>query len=276
MMKSRERHTVSAPIADPCPPVGILDWGIGGLGFFRLLRARRPDIAVTYFSDAGETPYGRLSRQRLMHRLQLIETFLHQRGVTHLVVACNALSTVLPRAQGPIVPGRVKTIGVIEPTIQFLRASKNKRYGIVGGRRTILSGSYRTPLTNAGKRVRQRIAQPLSRLIEDGKMNTSEFAEVLEGIVRPLRSVDALILGCTHYIAALPQFSSFLPGVPVIDPAELTLAWIERRWSLPGSKQRDVFFTTGSVPMMRTAARRAFGVELGKIRKLNVDLHRYL
>jgi glutamate racemase len=124
--------------------------------------------------------------------------------------------------------------------------------------------------------VSQRIAQPLSRLIEDGKADSAELAAALATIVKPLRNTDALILGCTHYSAVLQQFVGSLPAAAIIDPAELTLTWIEKHWVLPASKKADVYLTTGPVPIMRTAARKAFGVELGGIHKLNIDLGKYL
>lgn len=275
MMTFRRSHTTRRPVCPACPPLAILDWGIGGLGFFRLLRARRPDVSVTYFSDSGEVPYGRLSRERLATRLRRIIRFLIRRGVTHLVVACNAMSTVLPQHDEREQDTSVKIIGVIEPTIQAMGASAHKRCGIVGGRRTVLSGVYRERLKKDGRTVRQRIAQPISRLIEEGKTDSPELVRTLAHILRPLRNVDVLVLGCTHYSAVVDQVTGLLPDVTIIDPAELTLAWVEQHWVLPVSKKRDVFLTTGPVPIMRTAARKAFGVELGDVQKLAVDLGIY-
>jgi glutamate racemase len=274
-MMPRNLHAEITSLPSSCPRVGILDWGIGGLGFSRLLLARRPGVAITYFSDSGEVPYGRLSKKQLVSRLGLIMRFFHQRGVTHLVVACNAMSTILPPAGGAGPKPSLKIVGVIEPTISAVLAMPYRRYGIVGGRRTILSGAYRTRLGQAGRIVSQRIAQPISRLIEDGKADSGELAAALEKIVKPLGNAEALILGCTHYSAVLHRFTGLLPACAIIDPADLTLAWIEKNWDLPASKQSDVYFTTGSVPSMRKAARKAFGVELGTIHKLSVDLAQY-
>lgn len=270
MTTSYNSQGTGAPAVSACPPLAILDWGIGGLGFFKLLRARRPDVSVTYFSDSGEVPYGRLSKERLVERLHSISRFLAARGVTHLVAACNAVSTVLPVPEEDPLPLRIT--GVIEPTLRTIRESRLRRYGVIGGRRTVLSGSYRVPLTGRGKRVSQRIAQPLSRLIEDGKSDTAEMEAALARIVRPLKKIEALILACTHYSAVLDLFKKHLPDAVLIDPAEKTLAWIEERWTLPASAGPDVFYTTGSAAMMRSSARKAFGVDISDIYELSVDL----
>jgi len=248
-------------IPAPCPALAILDWGIGGLGFFRLLRERRPRVPVTYLSDSGEIAYGKLSRRQLIERLQVIVPFLQRHGVTRLVVACNAMSTVLPLAENRD-PGSLPMIGVISPTIEFVRKTALCRIGIVGGRRTILSGSYRVPLTAAGKIVSQRIAQPLSALIEAGRAETPGFARTLHKIASPLRKADALVLGCTHYSAAAGLFQRVLPDATIIDPASLTLSWVLKHWPLPPASGPDVFMTTGSAEEMMQSARIAFGVHL--------------
>src|SRR3954470_77349 len=76
--------------------IGVVDWGIGGLGFFKLLRERHPRLPLVYVSDAGETPYGKLRASHLAARLRQMGAFMRREGVTHLVVACNAASTALP------------------------------------------------------------------------------------------------------------------------------------------------------------------------------------
>jgi glutamate racemase len=248
-------------IPDPCPALAILDWGIGGLGFFRLLREQRPRVPITYLSDSGEIAYGKLGSRQLTERLQVIVPFLQKHGVTRLVVACNAMSTVLPLAENRD-PRSFPMIGVISPTIDFVRTTDLRRIGIVGGRRTILSGSYRRPLTASGKIISQRIAQPLSALIETGRVKTPGFARTLHKIAAPLRKADALVLGCTHYSAAVDLFQRVLPDAKIIDPASLTLSWVLKHWRLPPASGPDVFITTGSAEEMKRSARIAFGVHL--------------
>jgi glutamate racemase len=76
--------------------VGILDWGIGGTSIYRLLKERRPETPIVYFSDTGVTPYGRMEAGELKARLREVIELLARRGVSHLVIGCNAASTALP------------------------------------------------------------------------------------------------------------------------------------------------------------------------------------
>ena len=73
--------------------LGILDWGIGGVSIYRIIKERAAKAPVTYLSDTGATPYGKMSRDELVSRLNAVIMFLKTRGVTHLAIGCNAAST---------------------------------------------------------------------------------------------------------------------------------------------------------------------------------------
>ena len=246
--------------------IGVLDWGIGGLAFHRSARVAFPRQDIIYWSDAGRVPYGRMPEVALRQRVAQVAKQLKIMGVSHLVVACNAASSVLPRVeaacsrdlqprlQGVITPGAAAALlwpGVI---------------GVVGGRRTILSESYSLAL--AGRTVIQRVAQPLSALIEAGKLDSPAMSDALNEIMLPLVDVDVLILGCTHYPAIASRFQALAPRARLIDPAAATLAVVEANWApefVGVEVGSDRFLTTGDSQAMRRAAKRAFGIDLPEI-----------
>ncbi|WP_166906149.1 hypothetical protein [Mycobacterium sp. DL440] len=80
----------------PAACLGIVDWGIGGIGVVRELDRRVPGLPVLYWSDAGATPYGRMRGDALAARLSAVVSELAHRGATEVVLACNAASTVAP------------------------------------------------------------------------------------------------------------------------------------------------------------------------------------
>jgi len=240
--------------------LAILDWGIGGIDFHARLRARHPALPLIYWSDSGSVPYGKLGRDDLAARVAAVAGALRERGATRLVIACNAASTVLDH---PAVAGAgLPVSGVIAPAIAAAIADPARRLGVIGGRRTIRSGLYRRALLAAGRQVCQRVAQPLSAMVERGELDGPALSAELERILAPLRRVDALVLACTHYTALLAPICARLPGVRVIDPAAATLAEVERRGWLSGHVGSDMFLTTGSPAATRESARLAFGVRL--------------
>jgi glutamate racemase len=236
--------------------LGVVDWGIGGLGFVKELRRLHGDVSFVYLSDTGSMPYGTLSAAALRSRLGLVMAKLRGVGATRIVVACNAASTVL----GPW-SNALAVTGVIASGIEAAIASEGATIGVVGGARTIRSGIYRRALVSAGKRVRQRVAQPLSAAVERGELTSRDTLALVSAIVRPLGSVDALLLACTHYPALLPLFEAALPGVPIIDPAITLTAAVARDAATSWAFGPATFFTTGDPRAMERSAALAFGVE---------------
>src|SRR5471030_706177 len=96
--------------------LGILDWGIGGLGFHQLLRAHFPRGRVVYWSDAGTIPYGRQPTADLARRIDVVARAMGKRGVTHLALACHAASSVLHLLRWER-PGLPEITGIIEPGV---------------------------------------------------------------------------------------------------------------------------------------------------------------
>lgn len=251
--------------------LGMLDWGVGGLGCYKLFKRARPDVPVLYVSDTGAVPYGKLTSGALRARVEQMLRWLIEQGASHLVVACNAASTVLPG----IAPG-VPTCGVIEHGLSAVPGSLQGVLGVLGGARTIRSGLYQRGLTRPGLTVRGRIAQPLSAHVESGTNQGPQFERDLAQIMAPLREVDALLLACTHYPAIASQLQPHAPGALIIDPASTLAATICARWQLSGPPsstrlpEADRFVSTGDCLAMRSAAERVFGVQVADCQPLHL------
>ena len=243
--------------------LGIVDWGIGGIGISKLAKSRIGNVPIIYFSDTGVTPYGRMSRPDLVSRLNAVIVFLRSEGVTHLVLGCNAASTVTPFLN--VAGLRVK--GVIESAVRVTERMQPGRLGLLGGRRTVLSGIYRRAFAERGIRVEQRIAQSLSALIESGDTSSLELREQIRIIVSPMRQCSHLLLACTHYPAIIPAMREFVSGETIfIDPAGELVNGLAR-WRLPGGGT-DTFLTSGDPGKMQDAAWNAFGVRINKVKRV--------
>lgn len=249
---------MTAADTDAC--LGIIDWGIGGVGLVNALDRLVPGLPVLYWSDAGATPYGRMGVDELTDRLLRVVTALAERGATEVVLACNAASTVVARlGTAPV---------AVEGIIAHGLASVSEdlaSIGVLGGQRTIDAGHYQRGLSRPGRVVLARVAQPLSAHIEAGRIGSAQFQADLADIVSPLHRVDALVLACTHYPAASRWFTAALPQARLIDPAEHLAAAIAYRYPQAASAARPadrVFLTTGDPDAMRHNAARAWGTVL--------------
>ena len=234
--------------------LAILDWGIGGLGFLKEWRLRRPDEGVVYFSDSGFPPYGKVPPDELRERLEKVVAWLgREYGVTHCVFACNAASTVV----GEIECGKVEVRGIIEPAAKWLRENLPPgRVTVTGGVRTIASGIYERLLP--GYEVTGIVGQSLSAMVEAGRL---EGPEVEEAVRESLgKAGPNLFLACTHYIALREVFAQVLPGTTLHDPVPGVAEVFSKKWhTMAGG---DLFLTTGSAKEMEGSGWAAFGVGL--------------
>ena len=243
--------------------LGIIDWGIGGISVYKLIKERRPDIGIVYFSDTGVTPYGRMSRVELVARLNKVIGFLRSKGVSHLVIGCNAASTAIPFLD----PQGLKIEGVIDAAVAMTVRLKPKRLGLIGGRRTVVSGVYRKAFAENDINVEQRIAQPLSGLIESGDVSSERLRAECKRILSPIRNCSHILLACTHYPAISNVMKDFVSSQTVfIDPAAELSKRIER-WKL-SSGDDDLFYTSGDWSKMKTSALKAFDCRIRGIKTI--------
>ncbi|MEQ1764083.1 MAG: aspartate/glutamate racemase family protein [Pyrinomonadaceae bacterium] len=243
--------------------LGIIDWGIGGISIYKLIKERIPDTGLLYLSDTGATPYGKMGRQELASRLDSAIEFLIAKGMTRLVIGCNAAST----AMSDLADHGIKIGGVIEPAVVAAAKLKPKDLGVVGGRRTIVSEVYRKAFLEHGIVIKQRIAQPLSGLIESGDTSSETLRTEAKRILAPLKNCSHILLACTHYPAIESVLKDYVsPSTKFIDPAA---AVVNKLGNLPKIVAgKDVFFTTGDSRQMRRSAKLAFGVDIKNIEKV--------
>ncbi|MEL6343074.1 MAG: aspartate/glutamate racemase family protein [Myxococcota bacterium] len=232
--------------------LGVIDWGIGGMG---LVAALGPDRDVTYLSDAGVTPYGLMEADALSARLSDLCGFLVSEGVERVALACNAASSVLAQVRAPVPVDGVLVAGITAS----LRESGT--IGVIGGRQTIRSDVYGRALRTAGRRVVQRVAQPLSALVERGVVSGPTVEDAVVEIFDALGSVDVLLMGCTHYPALSSIFSRLRPGWVLVDPVA-ELAGALRPVVGPGRLRT---FTSGDPGATRFSAFNAWGVDSGEV-----------
>ncbi len=259
------RYTDFISMKNTQSKLGILDWGIGGISIVKLLDKSGRKFPVVYFSDTGATPYGKMRRGELVSRLNSVIEFLKTKGATHIVIGCNAASTAIEYLDSR----NIKIEGVIESAVDLCLKLKPEKLAVIGGRRTVLSKIYRKKFNEKNIKIRQRIAQPLSALIESGDISSPILREEARRILTPVKNSSHILLACTHYPAISEVLKSFVsPKTKLINPANELVKKIEK-WNLSGAGE-DVFYTTGDAENMKRAARNAFGFLLNKAEKIEI------
>ncbi len=221
-------------------PIGVFDSGVGGLTVLKALMERLPHESTLYLGDTARVPYGTKSGEVVTRYALKNASFLLERGIKLLVVACNTASAVaLPALSAAL---RVPVVGVIAPGARAaLRRTRGGGVGVIGTPGTIRSGAYQRELEVAagsgGVRVKTRACPLFVPLAEEGwlagEVPRLVAREYLEDFSRT--GVDTLVLGCTHYPLLKEIIAEVVgPRVSLVDSAEATAEAVEELLSARG------------------------------------------
>ena len=279
-------------------PIGVFDSGYGGLTVARALAERLPHEHIVYVGDSARCPYGPRDLREVDGFVQQIGGWLVNQGVKLLVIACNtATAAGLAHAQQTFA---VPVVGVVEPGARAaVRATLNRRIGVIATKGTIESGAYSKAIRNldAGMTVFSTAAPRFVEIAElgvrmaQGPVETfmseaskvyirPEFQKIALEYVDPLRRchVDTLVLGCTHY----PLLKSLIGGVvgrevklisSATETAHDVAEMLARKGRLASSDNAAQwrFFTTGDdVEEFCRFGGRVFKTELHSVEHLDL------
>jgi glutamate racemase len=193
-------------------PIGMFDSGVGGLTVARAVLDLLPGEPLLYVGDTARFPYGPKPLEEIRRYALEIATYLVDRGVKLLVVACNSIevAAIADVADAAGVP----VVGVIDPGARAaVRATRTGRIGMIGTQATVNSGAYDRAVARTGADVElvSAACPAFVDYVERGDTASPELFAIARGYLAPLRAadVDTLILGCTHY----PMLSGLIAQV---------------------------------------------------------------
>lgn len=208
-------------------PVGVFDSGVGGIGTLSALRRELPQEDFLYFGDTLHAPYGTKSREEVMACVTRVMTHLLANHVKAVVIACNTATAVAAKELRETYD--LPILGM-EPALKPAHALRH------GGSILVLA----TPMTLRLEKFQQLYARygegaiplPCPGLMELVEQEANEQARrYLLELLHPydLRTVDAVVLGCTHYVFLRPLLREILPeNVQVLDGNEGTARQLRR------------------------------------------------
>ena len=240
--------------------LAVLDWGLGGFSFVQRLQSHDVAIPILYFSDSGFPPYGTCTKQTLKERLDIIFKWCFTRGCSHIVVACNAASSVLAAKDEYFMEAdqlQQRIISIIRPTVSVLNTQKLASLHVIGGNRTIASESYKK---EGLMKHTTHAAQPLSACIERGVVRGAEINKILARVLNP--HAEHLVLACTHYEVLLPaQIRVYMPHLSrVWYPSACVYAYISQYFTFKATQAAVECYTTGQPKEMHIRAMDIFKV----------------
>ncbi len=219
-------------------PIGVFDSGVGGISVLRELVKIMPCEDFIYFGDSANAPYGTKTTEEVRElTIAKVEDFI-KIPVKGCVIACNSATSAAVRVLREMYPD-LPLVG-IEPALKPAATYKrNSRVLVLATPMTIKEDKFRF-LFERFEDIATIYKLPcpgLMEYVEEGKADSVEVKNFLEGLLMPYRdgSIDAVVLGCTHYPFVRSTISGILgPGIRIFDGSEGTAREMRRRLDVAG------------------------------------------
>lgn len=207
-------------------PIGVFDSGVGGLTVVKQIMKVMPHENIIYFGDTARVPYGTKSKEAVTKYSKQNVRFLLSKDVKAIIVACNtASSNSLDELRATF---DVPIFGVVVPGVEeALRATKNKKIGVIGTQGTVRSGAYERMICaeDSEMQVFTKACPLFVPLAEEGWTDNEVSRQAAKNYLTDLvaTGIDSLVLGCTHYPLLKRCIGTTVgDAIKLVDPAKAT------------------------------------------------------
>lgn len=241
-------------------PIGVFDSGIGGLTVAHAISKLMPNEQIIYFGDTAHMPYGDKSQQLIHSFVEGISRFLiEDEKCKTVVMACNTASATSYQFLRDKHLGNIPIINVIDPIIEaIVKDSSIKKLGLIATKTTVESGVYQEKLKRRNPDlIVEVLATPLlAPMIEEGFSQDKISHTVIENYLSnpKFKDIDALILGCTHYVLIKEEINQFFnKTVKLFDSTDIL-----------ANKLESILKKEGVLSEVRTAKNKFYVSDLTK------------
>lgn len=181
--------------------IGVFDSGLGGLSVLKEVHRLLPQETTIYLGDTARVPYGTKAPETInRYALNCAKVLADRAPLKMLLVACNTVSAVALDHLRELLDCPV--VGVVEPGALAVVSHNFSSVGVIGTSSTILSAAYEHHLRRLGFKgqIYARACPLFVPLVEEGLIQ-GEIADAIAQLYLNFipKSVEAVILGCTHY-----------------------------------------------------------------------------
>jgi glutamate racemase len=251
-------------------PIGIFDSGIGGLTVAHAISKLLPNEQIIYFGDTAHLPYGDKSPDLIHSFVKNISQFLlHKENCKSVIIACNTASATSYEFLRDLHEGSFPIINVIDPIVEAIVEDDSlKNIGLIATKTTIESGVYQEKMGRRNPNIKMNaLATPLlAPMIEEGFSRDKISHTIIENYLShpSFKNIDALILGCTHYVLIKDEINDFFNGkVKLYDSTDLLALKLKNILNNESllSNQREAsnkFYVSDLTPSFEASANRFY------------------
>lgn len=227
--------------------IGFFDSGVGGVSVLHTARRILPNEHFLYYGDNGHAPYGPKPLEEIRRLSAESVGVLLDRGVKAVVIACNTATS----AYAEILRAELKlpVIGM-EPA---LKPAQEARHGgeilVLATQATLTLPKFQRLMKRYGDHVIPVVGRGLVELVEAGKADSPETEAVLRELLGRYvgRSIDSVVLGCTHYPFLAGAIRRMFPEAELFDGRTGTCMRLKHLLEAGGLRSKG---TEGSVEFL--------------------------
>ena len=227
--------------------IGFFDSGVGGVSVLHTARRILPNEHFLYYGDNGHAPYGPKPLEEIRRLSAESVGVLLDRGVKAVVIACNTATS----AYAEILRAELKlpVIGM-EPA---LKPAQEARHGgeilVLATQATLTLPKFQRLMKRYGDHVIPVVGRGLVELVEAGKADSPETEAALRELLGKYvgRSIDSVVLGCTHYPFLAGAIRRMFPEAELFDGRTGTCMWLKHLLEAGGLRSKG---TEGSVEFL--------------------------
>ena len=206
----------------------VFDSGLGGLTVFQPIAKARRDAELIYVADDEAFPYGALSDDALVARVEAVMADLvHRFAPDLIVIACNTASTlVLARLRAR--HSGIQFVGTVPAIKPAALLSRSGLVSVLATPATVKRDYTRALIRDHAPHVETTLvgAPRLAGLAEARLRGDPIEDQAIEAEIAPAfvsdggRRTDQVVLACTHFPLLLDAFERLAPWpVTFVDPA---------------------------------------------------------
>lgn len=227
--------------------IGFFDSGVGGVSVLHTARRILPNEHFLYYGDNGHAPYGPKPLEEIRRLSAESVGVLLDRGVKAVVIACNTATS----AYAEILRAELKlpVIGM-EPA---LKPAQEARHGgeilVLATQATLTLPKFQRLMKRYGDHVIPVVGRGLVELVEAGKADSPETEAALQELLGKYvgRSIDSVVLGCTHYPFLAGAIRRIFPEAELFDGRTGTCMRLKHLLEAGGLRSKG---TEGSVEFL--------------------------
>ena len=255
-------------------PIGIFDSGLGGLTVLKCLLENLPNEEYIYLGDLANLPYGNKSTKSIIdYSIKCIE-FLQSKNVKCIIVACNTASSVALKSIKEL--SSVPVFDVINPCVDNIVRTDNKKVAIIGTEKTIESDVYSALIKKHKKNIKiYTQACPLFVPIVEEGLGGSKIAKLaIEYYLSNIRAhnIDQLVLGCTHYPVIIKELQKYFNDkIDILHSGPFISEQLLKYFKQKSKREKaPIYYVTDLPDRFQTLGNRFFNQKINSVTLVNI------